>query len=142
MAAVPDQPIDENPFHALEIKRSTGTKEKLVEGVCGGCGSNWEGRCGGMMMGGAMPPALGLAQLPEPDSAGAKLLTRFCTQCHNLPSPKQHSASGWSVTLARMNMRMQWMTRSQSAMNVAAPSEDELNTITGYLVKHASAESQ
>lgn len=59
-------------------------------------------------------------------------------QCHGLPSPKQHTASGWPPTVARMNMRMQWMSRNDSPMNIQAPSEDELRTLTAYLQKHAA----
>lgn len=62
---------DGNPFQAAEIRRPAGGGKKLAQGMCGG---NWEGRCGGMM--GGMPPAIGPAQLPEPDSAGAKLATQ------------------------------------------------------------------
>lgn len=112
----------------------TPSSQKLAQGTCGG---SWEGRCGGMM-GGAMPPALGPAQLPEPDVAGAQLLTQYCTQCHGLPNPKQHSASGWPATVARMNMCMQWMSKSNSPMNIKAPTGDELRTLTAYLEKHAA----
>ena len=87
---------------------------------------------------GGMPPAVGPAELPEPNSAGAKLVTRYCSQCHGLPSPKQHSASGWPLTVARMNMRMQWMSRNNSSMNIQAPTEDELSKLIAYLQKHAA----
>lgn len=127
---------DENPFQASEIQRPTGGEQKLAQGMCGGrCGGSWEGRCGGMM--GGMPPAIGPAELPEPTSSGAKLVTQYCIQCHGLPSPKQHSASGWPPTIARMNMRMQWMSRNNSPMNIKAPKDDELRTLTAYLQKHA-----
>jgi hypothetical protein len=41
-----------------------------------------------------------------------------------------------------MNTRIQWMSRNQSSMNITAPNEEELNTIIGYLLKRASAESE
>ncbi|MDY6799512.1 MAG: SHOCT domain-containing protein, partial [Pseudomonadota bacterium] len=78
------------------------------------------------------------AELPEPNSAGAKLVTQYCMQCHGLPSPKQHSASGWPPTIARMNSRMQWMSRNNSPMNIQAPTEEELRTLTAYLQQHAA----
>ena len=137
LAVTPVMAIDENPFQMREVKRPATSDQKLVQGMCGGCGGNWEGRCGGMM-GGAMPGALGPAQLPEPDGAGARLLTQYCTQCHGLPSPKQHSASGWPATVTRMNMRMQWMSRTNSPMNIVAPTDKELRTLTTYLEKHAA----
>jgi len=133
LATVPVFAADENPFKAQEIQPATPSSQKMAQGMCGG---SWEGRCGGMM--GGMPPAVGPAELPEPDVAGAQLLTQYCTQCHGLPSPKQHSASGWPATVARMNMRMQWMSKSNSPMNIKAPTGDELRTLTAYLEKHAA----
>ena len=41
----------------------------------------------GMMMGGAMPRGADPAQLPEPQSAGARLVNQYCTQCHGMPTP-------------------------------------------------------
>ena len=138
LATVPAFAADENPFQAREVQPATTAQQKLVHGMCGGY---WEGRCGGMMdgmmMGGAMPPALDPAQLPEPKAAGAKLLTQYCTQCHGLPSPKQHSADGWPMTVTRMHTRMQWMSQN-SAMGIKAPTEDELKTLLGYLQTHAA----
>jgi len=141
LTAMPVMSADENPFQLREVPRPTTNELRLAHGMCGACGGNREGRCGsmmnGMMMGGAMPQALDPVQLPEPDTAGSKLVTKYCTQCHGLPSPKQHSAAGWPTTVARMNTRMQWMSRNNSPMNVEAPSEEELTTLTSYLEKHA-----
>lgn len=123
---------DENPFQAREVQRPASAEQKIAQGMCGG---SWEGRCGGMM--GSMPPAIGPAELPEPNSAGARLVTQYCIQCHGLPSPTQHSASGWPPTVERMNMRMQWMSRNNSPMNIKVPTQDELRTLTVYLQKHA-----
>lgn len=133
LATVPAFAADENPFKAQEVQPAAPSSQKLAQGMCGG---NWEGRCGGMM--GGMPPAIGPAELPEPNSAGAKLVTQYCMQCHGLPSPKQHIASGWSPTIARMNSRMQWMSRNNSPMNIQAPTGEELRTLTAYLQKHAA----
>jgi hypothetical protein len=36
-----------------------------------------------------------------------------------------------------MNMRMQWMSRNNTPMNIAAPGKNELSTLTAYLQKHA-----
>lgn len=132
LTALPVLSADENPFQTREVQRPASAEQKIAQGMCGG---SWEGRCGGMM--GNMPPAIGPAELPEPNSAGAKLVTQYCIQCHGLPSPTQHSASGWPPTIARMNMRMQWMSRNNSPMNIKAPTQDELRTLTAYLEKHA-----
>ncbi len=99
-----------------------------------------DGRCGGMMegmmMGGEMPRGVDPAQLPEPQSAGARLVGQFCTQCHGLPTPDLHSAAGWLPTVDRMNARMQWMSRN-SNMGIHAPSRSELQTIVAYLQSQA-----
>lgn len=137
LATLPAFAADENPFKA-QVVQPTSAQQKLVQGMCGG---RWEGRCGGMMdgmmMGGSMPPTLDPAQLPEPTAAGAKLLTQYCTQCHGLPSPKQHSADGWPMTVTRMYTRMQWMDQN-SAMGIKAPTEVELKTLLSYLQTHAA----
>jgi uncharacterized low-complexity protein len=147
LAATSALSADENPFQMREVQRPAATNQKLAQGRCGGSwggryGGSREGRCGGMMdgmmMGGAMPPALDPAQLPESDSAGGRLITQYCTQCHGLPNPKQHSAAGWPATVARMNTRMQWMSQTDSPMNIAAPTHEELRTLTAYLEKNAA----
>lgn len=142
LTAMPVFSANENPFELREIQRPTVNDQRLAHGMCGAYGGNWEGRCGammdGMMMGGAMPRALDPNHLPESDTAGARLVTQYCTQCHGLPSPKQHSEAGWPATVVRMNTRMQWMSRNNSPMNIKAPSEEELVTLIGYLKKHAS----
>ena len=99
-------------------------------GMCGG----W---MEGMMMGGAMPPARDLTHLPEAGSGGAKLVNQYCTQCHGLPSPQQHSTEGWPPVVVRMNARMQWM-HTNSTMSIKAPTEAELQTIVAYLQQHAA----
>mgnify|MGYP002620802233 CR=1 FL=1 len=133
LATAPAFAADENPFKAQEVRSAMSARQTMAQGRCGG---SWEGRCGGMMKG--MPPAIAPAELPEPNSAGAKLVTQYCMQCHGLPSPGQHSASGWPPTVARMNMRMQWMSKNNSPMNIQAPTEEELRTLTAYLEKHAA----
>ena len=39
------------------------------------------------MMRGRLPEGIQRETLPKPDDPGAKLLIRYCGQCHNLPSP-------------------------------------------------------
>lgn len=130
---------NETPFQMKEVQRQSTVDHRLAHGMCGACGGRCGGMMDGMMMGGSMPRALDPAQLPDPDSTGAKLVTQYCTQCHGLPGPKQHSAAGWPATVARMNTRMQWMNRNNSPMDIIAPTRNELATLTGYLEKHASA---
>jgi len=90
------------------------------------------------MMGGALPPGIDPALLPEPDSAGARILQYYCVQCHNLPGPGMHTAAGWPRVLGRMNMRMRMMGGMMGGMmGVVAPSRVELDILLDYLQKHA-----
>jgi len=98
--------------------------------------------CDGQMgiMGEQMPPGIDPANLPDPQSEGARLIQRYCSQCHNLPAPGIHTAAEWPNVVARMNHRMQmmsgrggmWMMR-----NTKAPSEQELDTLIIYLQANA-----
>jgi len=92
----------------------------------------------GVMMGGEMPQGADPAQLPEPQSKGAKLINHFCTQCHGLPTPILHSKPGWPPVITRMGVRMDWLTNNNSKMGIFAPSPEELKTITDYMQKHAA----
>lgn len=85
------------------------------------------------MMGGAVPPGIDPALLPEPQSRGAKALQRYCTQCHNLPGPGMHTAGEWPAVMDRMNGRMRMMN---GMMQVQAPAPAELKALVEYLLKH------
>ncbi len=133
---------DENPFEMQTFQKGGAAGQKLAQGMCGGrWGGMMDGRCGGMtegmMMGGAMPRGVDPAQLPEPQSAGARLVNQYCTQCHGLPTPALHSAPGWAPVVGRMYARMQWM-RQNSGMGIAAPTPEELKAILAYMLTHAT----
>jgi hypothetical protein len=81
------------------------------------------------MMGDALPPGIDPAPLPEPHSQGARLLKRFCTQCHALPDPKQHTVREWPDVVARMQKNM-------VALGKALPDEATLKGIIGFLQRH------
>ena len=53
------------------------------------------------------PPGITLADLPDPNSPGAKLIGTYCGQCHNAPSPQMHSATDWPSVARRMWLRME-----------------------------------
>lgn len=93
------------------------------------------------MMGDVLPPGIDPALLPEPRSKGARLLGRYCVQCHNLPGPGRHTAQEWPAVVHRMNQRMQMMSghgmMGMMMGQVAAPSERELQSILDYLQAHA-----
>ncbi len=93
------------------------------------------------MMGARLPPGLAPEELPEPRSRAARLLVRYCTQCHELPSPAMHSAQEWPPVVARMNRRMGMMS-GRGMMGgmmgrMAAPSDSERREIVEYLQRHA-----
>lgn len=88
---------------------------------------------GGGMMGGAVPPGLDPALLPEPQSRGAKALQRYCTLCHNLPGPGIHTAGEWPAVVERMNQRMRMMN---GMMRVEAPTPADLKALVEYLQQH------
>jgi hypothetical protein len=95
----------------------------------------------GPMLERILPPTFDAASLPEPGSAGARLTTRYCVQCHNLPNPAMHHAAKWPTTVERMVLRMEGKGNYGALMfemmaGVRAPSPEEARTLVAYLQKH------
>lgn len=88
------------------------------------------------MMEDQLPPGIDEANLPEPKSQGARLLARYCIQCHDLPPPALHTASEWPKVMARMERHMQMMARMGSIQN---PTDQEQTAILSYLQQHAAS---
>lgn len=86
------------------------------------------------MMPDMLPPGITPGELPDRNSRGAKLLIRYCTNCHNLPSPVMHSAEEWPEVTERMFRRMGLM---RGMMESNSPSPEEQKTIVSYLKEHA-----
>lgn len=84
----------------------------------------------GMMAGTAKPGSA--AALPDPDSAGAKLVSRYCAQCHPAPAPTLKTGAEWDRVLHRMHLRVD--TR---VAPIETPSDDELEAMLAYLKQHA-----
>ncbi|MDH5315380.1 MAG: hypothetical protein OEW44_02765 [Gemmatimonadota bacterium] len=83
----------------------------------------------------ALPPAgFTAADLPEPDSQGARLLVENCTQCHELPTPGAHSATDWPRVLRRMWIRMDELPDSLGVKTLA---EGERTRVSQYLMANA-----
>lgn len=83
-----------------------------------------------------MPP--GLVAPPEPDSRGARLLQRYCTQCHNLPGAGRHTAGEWPPLLERMETLMGVSRFYRGLLGpVAMPDEGEWAELRDYLQRHA-----
>ena len=90
------------------------------------------------MMGGMLPPGIDPHDLPEPESRGAKLLSTYCSQCHNLPSPRMHTAEDWPRVAGRMLMRERMMAKMRGMMmKVKAPTSHEEEELLQYLQSHA-----
>jgi len=108
-----------------------------------GTASAMGGGSRGMMGSGSLetlPPGLPAELLPDGQSTGAKLLQRYCTQCHPLPGPGRHTAEEWPAVLERMMARMDHMSGSFMSMmmgNIDAPSATERRTLGDYLQTHA-----
>ncbi len=85
-----------------------------------------------------VPPGLDPALLPDAASDGARLMRRYCTQCHNLPGPGRHTAGEWPQALERMALLMRVSSRFRGLMGeVAEPSAEERELLRDYLRTHA-----
>ena len=105
----------------------------------------WSQSPHGRMLERILPPSIEPAQLPEPQSAGARLTTRYCVQCHYLPNPEMHTAARWQPIIERMVWRMQGGGNMGPLMkdmmaSVLAPSDAEAAALATYLAKHGQRE--
>ena len=66
----------------------------------------------------------------ETTTVGARLVQRFCIQCHALPDPRQHTAQEWPYVVARMNNYMHYRY-------MPAPDPQQMNEIIEFLAKYA-----
>ena len=105
----------------------------MFSGPLASQGMMGSGRMGPGMMGTAPAAGAGAAKpLPDPDSAGAKLVSSYCTQCHAAPAPTLHTAAEWTSTIDRMHLRSEGR-----GTVVKTPSEPEWQAILAYMKQHA-----
>jgi hypothetical protein len=102
----------------------------------------WETSPYGPMLARILPPAMDAAHLPDPRSRSARLLGRYCVQCHHLPNPAMHAAEKWPKVVHRMVERMRGRGNLGPLMKdmmgeLAAPGEEELHGLLAYLRRHA-----
>ena len=90
----------------------------------------------GWMWGGPGPGGQSAARLPDADSRGAKLVSRYCTQCHAQPSPQLHTASEWKAVTSRMKLNMRNLRKS-NWRGVKIPTDAEMQSIVEYMQKFA-----
>ncbi|WP_457652291.1 hypothetical protein [Rhodocaloribacter sp.] len=97
-----------------------------------------------------MPAGIPAEELPEPNSEGARLVAKYCSQCHGIPSPARHSAEEWVPTFRRMVRRMEhssrmgrmmgrgrWMRGPRGMHGAAAPTVAEQRVMLAYLQANA-----
>ena len=84
---------------------------------------------GPSMMGGVPTQA---KPLPDAGSAGAKLVSSYCTQCHAAPPPTLHTSPEWPGVVGKMDLHM-----IDDLTGVRTPSKEEMQTILAYMQKNA-----
>lgn len=83
-----------------------------------------------------IPSGLSPYDLPDAESRGATMLTLYCAQCHELPSPAMHTKTEWAEVLERMKGHMQ-STRGGMLRRVLIPPEKDWLILTSYLGSNA-----
>src|SRR5712692_10626228 len=125
------------PVAALFVATAAAQDAQLVEQAK----KRWVESPHGQMLERILPPTFELHQLPERRSRGARLVVRYCVQCHNLPNPAMHHAAKWPAIFERMVVRMRGKGNLGELMQdmmagVEAPSVDEASALLAYLRKH------
>jgi hypothetical protein len=88
----------------------------------------------------SLPPGIAPEKLPEPNSLEAKHLRKYYTQCHDLFSPRMHSAEKWLSVFQRMSWHMQMMPRGRkmgTMIKIEVPSLQEETELLSYLKRHS-----
>ncbi len=93
-----------------------------------------------MMRGRVPPPGVRPEALPAPDTPGARLLSLYCDQCHDLPSPRYRTTAEWPDVLERMLSRLRMMSGGMSGRGMGGmktPSDGEAHALLDYLQRYA-----
>lgn len=83
-----------------------------------------------------IPKGLNPEALPDPKSRGATVLTLYCVQCHDLPTPSMHTAQEWEYVVERMEKEMQ-KRRGGILIRVMMPPEKDWKILRTYLADNA-----
>ena len=116
----------EVPRHGEEIECGPAPNQAELRGLLAELMRAW------------VPPRREPAVLPNADSRGAKLMGRYCAQCHGLPDPGAYSADEWPRVMERMSLRMQALgSRRCHVLQLAVPTDQEKGELLGYLRQSA-----
>ena len=88
----------------------------------------------------SLPPSIAPGKLPEPNSLGAKHLQKYCNQCHDIFSPRMHSAEKWSSVFQRVSWHMQNCPIGEKmgrTLQIETPSPQEGAELLSYLKRHS-----
>jgi cytochrome c5 len=121
-------------FLALAACRAVGEKQAGAAADSGGARSMGEQRILRAAMLAAPQAGVNPDSLPDRNSAGAKVLVQYCTQCHALPSPAGHGAQDWPFVARQMWLFIDHM---QGELGVQSPSTAERAQLLSYLQAHA-----
>lgn len=83
-----------------------------------------------------IPKGLNPDALPQAQSRGATVLTLYCVQCHDLPTPSMHTAQEWEYVVDRMEKEMQ-KRRGGVLIRVMMPPEKDWRILRTYLAANA-----
>lgn len=110
---------------------------------CGDAGP-FPGRGSGDLV---LPRGIAAAELPDPESPGARLTAQYCSGCHGIPSPRRHTAEDWAVVVRRMVRHMERMEQHMGggmgrmmmggSGTVEVPTARERERILAYLGENA-----
>jgi hypothetical protein len=106
----------------------------MVLGILFHAGSAIAGEWGKDIKRIVLPFGMSADQLPDAKSKGAALYASYCSQCHNLPSPKMHSASDWPMRFEKMMDHAIQM--AGSSPNIKTPAKKDKKEIVSYLQKN------
>ncbi len=81
-----------------------------------------------------LPAGMSAADLPDPESAGAQLVAKYCSVCHAVSSPTTHAANDWPVVMRRMWLRTEYLGPE---FNVPIPTSAERLAMLNYMRDNA-----
>ncbi|HET7199146.1 MAG TPA: hypothetical protein VFI86_10785, partial [Burkholderiales bacterium] len=77
------------------------------------------------------------ARYPDLAAPAAEPFRLACSQCHELPDPRRHTAAEWPAVVARMEKNMQWMNRVVGSRPDPDEPQLRVDAILAFLQKHA-----